>query len=122
MERERFDGADVLHLIHSRGRQLDWARLLSRFGADWRVLLSHLILFGFVYPNDRESIPANVLRTLTDRLRDEPSGPERLCRGPLLSRTQYLADTEEWGYADARLEPPGGMTKEQAAVWTDAGR
>jgi hypothetical protein len=48
MERERFDGADVAHLIRARGKQLDWGRLLERFGPHWRVLLSHQILFGFV--------------------------------------------------------------------------
>src|SRR4051812_993502 len=32
MERERFDGADVLHLIRALGPELDWHRLLARFG------------------------------------------------------------------------------------------
>src|SRR5262245_51067035 len=31
MERERFDGADVVHLIHTCGPVLDWHRLLRRF-------------------------------------------------------------------------------------------
>src|SRR5439155_16709629 len=30
-ERERFDGADVAHLIWSRGETLDWDRLVRRF-------------------------------------------------------------------------------------------
>jgi hypothetical protein len=30
-ERERFDGADVLHLIRARGPELAWDRLLMRF-------------------------------------------------------------------------------------------
>src|SRR5262245_16613281 len=42
-ERERFDGADVLHLLRETGPSLDWPRLLMRFGDYWRVLLSHLI-------------------------------------------------------------------------------
>jgi hypothetical protein len=123
MERERFDGADVNHLLRARGRQLDWDRLLARFGPHWRVLLSHLILFGFVYPDDRDSIPAALLRTLSARLHDEPApvGSVPLCRGPLLSRMQYLTDTEEWGFADPRLTPLGAMTKEQLIRWTDAG-
>src|SRR5229473_2781837 len=29
MERERFDGADVVHVIHARGRELDWRRLID---------------------------------------------------------------------------------------------
>lgn len=124
MERERFDGADVNHLLHSRGRQLDWDRLLARFGPHWRVLLAHLILFGFVYPGERDIVPASVLRDLTGRLHTEPASTETESsfQGTLLSRTQYLTDTEQWGYADARLEPLGSMTEEQVAAWTNAGR
>src|SRR5581483_1635139 len=47
MERERYDGADVAHLLRARAPELDWARLLARFDDYWRVLLSHLVLFGF---------------------------------------------------------------------------
>jgi hypothetical protein len=124
MERERFDGADVIHLLRARGRQLDWDRLLARFGPHWCILLSHLVLFNFVYPDDRESVPAGVLHALVERLQHEPhgAGAGPLCQGTLLSRTQYLVDTEEWGYADPRLAPPGPMTEEQVARWTDAGR
>src|SRR5262249_35523233 len=56
-ERERFDGADVLHLLREQGPTLDWPRLLMRFGDYWRLLLSHLIMFGFVYPDRRQNIP-----------------------------------------------------------------
>lgn len=123
MERERFDGADVNHLLRARGRQLDWDRLLARFGDHWRVLLSHLILFGFVYPDEKDMIPEEVLHSLTRRLREEPGGDQErlLCQGTLLSRMQYLADTEEWGYTDPRLAL-GTMTEEQLIRWTDAGR
>src|SRR5262249_50329766 len=44
MERERYDGADVAHLLLACGARLDWQRLLARFGRHWRVLLSHLVL------------------------------------------------------------------------------
>jgi hypothetical protein len=125
MERERFDGADVLHLLRVRGRSLDWDRLLARFGPHWRLLLSHLVLFGFVYPGEYEAVPEGLLRELAERLvRERPAPPpEGVCGGPLLSRVQYLPDTEEWGYTDARLYSQGGrMTAEQVERWTDAGR
>jgi len=68
-ERERFDGADVNHLLREVGPSLDWPRLLMRFGDYWRVLLSHLIMFGFVYPDKRQNIPAWVTDELLRRLR-----------------------------------------------------
>src|SRR6516225_6094453 len=67
-ERERFDGADVLHLLRENGPALDWPRLLMRFGDYWRILLSHLIMFGFVYPDRRQNIPAWVMEELIRRL------------------------------------------------------
>jgi hypothetical protein len=123
MERERFDGADVLHMLRACGRDLDWDRLLARFGPDWRVLLSHLILFGYAYPAEASHIPAEVMRDLLDRLRHEPMPPtpaEPVCQGTLLSRAEYLIDVQQWGYRDARLAPLGQMSAEEITVWTDA--
>jgi hypothetical protein len=123
MERERFDGADVLHLLRARGKDLDWRRLLARFGPHWRILLSHLVLVGFVYPQEAGCVPAEVLGTLLDRLNDLPPAPSPgpVCLGTLLSRTQYRVDVEEWGYQDARLPPLGKITPEQIEAWTEAG-
>ncbi|MBI4397139.1 MAG: nucleotidyltransferase [Elusimicrobia bacterium] len=125
MERERFDGADVMHIIHSWGGRLDWAHLMHRFGSHWRVLLFHLVLFGFVYPAEQTKIPKNVMRDMIKRLQEESEHPpmdERVCRGTLLSRAQYLPDTEDWKYKDARLQPRGNMSQEQVAMWTQAYR
>jgi hypothetical protein len=125
MERERYDGADVAHLLLHRAQDLDWDRLLERFGPHWRVLLTHLLLFGFIYPGERGSIPTRVWDLLLDRLAQEgPPKPaeEKLCRGTLLSRGQYLLDVEERGYRDARLEPLGKMSAGDIAQWSDAAR
>ncbi|OWW18628.1 nucleotidyltransferase [Noviherbaspirillum denitrificans] len=123
MERERFDGADIIHLIHARGERLDWQRLLHRFGPHWRVLLSHLVLFGFAYPAARHRVPAAVMDELTERLRMETSSasPEHsICLGTLLSREQYLKDIEQEGLQDGRVTPLGNMTPEDTAIWTQA--
>lgn len=118
-ERERFDGADVLHLLRAQGATLDWPRLLRRFGPHWEVLLSHLILFGFVFPHDQDCVPAAVRASLLDRLGAprEPA-PARLCRGTLLSREQYLVDVEQRGDVDARTEPYGRLSAEELVPWT----
>src|SRR3954467_3615447 len=49
MERERYDGADVSHLILAMGERLDWKRLLDRFGVHWRGVLAPLLLFCFIF-------------------------------------------------------------------------
>lgn len=123
-ERERYDGADVLHLLRAAASTLDWDRLLERFGPHWRVLLSYLVLLGFVYPGERQRIPTPVLEGLLTRLGEEartaPADP-RLCGGPLLSRLQYLTDLRAWGYLDARARPHGRMGPADLDRWTEAG-
>jgi hypothetical protein len=121
MERERFDGADVAHVLHAAGRSLNWRRLIDRYGKYWRALYAHLILFGFIYPSDRDTIPSWVMSELASRLAVETSEPppaERICYGTIISRQQYLVDVTKWGYKDARLQPIGTMNKEEIAHWT----
>jgi hypothetical protein len=120
-ERERYDGADVAHLLRETGPSLDWPRLLMRFGDYWRVLLSHLILFGFVYPDRRQNIPEWVMTELLRRLGvSRPNLQNDVCYGTLLSREQYLHDLHQLKYRDSREEPCGTMTAEQIELWTRA--
>ena len=119
-ERERFDGADVLHLFRSLAPTLAWARLLMRFGEHWRVLLSHIILFGFVYPDQRDSVPPWVTDELMRRLEQDRSvRSEHVCYGTLLSRAQYRFDIERLLYEDARLRPRGPMTPGEMKIWAE---
>jgi hypothetical protein len=123
MERERFDGADVAHMFRHCSGLLNWERLVRRFDANWRVLLSHLILFGFIYPGERALIPSAVIKDLIGRLSaelDVPTRDSKVCQGTLLSRAQYLVDVDDWGYEDARITPRGTMSEEQIAEWTAA--
>lgn len=123
MERERYDGNDVAHLLHARAADLDWARLMRRFEPQWRVLLVHLVLFGFIYPARRDTVPSWVRQELTRRLQGEDeAGPPatRVCQGTLLSRAQYLVDVEKWGYEDARTAAAIPMTPADIAHWTKA--
>lgn len=124
MERERFDGADIAHLLQANAERLDWAGLLERFGPHWRVLLSHLTMFGYIYPGERQRVPRWVMETLLERLAAETKQPPALdphvCAGTLLSREQYLYDVEQLGYVDGRLTPASTMTPQDVAQWTQA--
>jgi hypothetical protein len=104
LERERYDGADVNHLVRAFGEELDWDRLLFRFDRYWEVLLSHLFLFRFVYPGERCKVPDRVMQALLARAGEElgTDHPRPLCRGNLASRVQYRHDLEQLGYEDGR--------------------
>ncbi|MDB5221160.1 MAG: hypothetical protein JWO86_9087 [Myxococcaceae bacterium] len=121
MERERFDGADIYHLIAANGDTLNWKRLLDRVGENWRVLLGHLVFYSFVYPRERRKVPPWVMEQLLARQAAERE-PEDVpvCNGTLLSREQYLFDIQERGYSDARVPPFGNVPAAEIEHWTDA--
>lgn len=106
-ERERYDGADIQHLLLWCAEGLDWKHLLDRMRPHPEVLLAHLLLFRFSYPGDRDKVPGWVLDELLALSRRPALASEkRLCRGTLLSGQQYQVDLAE-GYRDARpLEVP----------------
>src|SRR5438552_15422825 len=122
MERERFDGADIAHILVSCADKLDWQHLIQRFGPDFRVLLSHLVLFGYIYPTEQDRIPKTGMEDVIARLRKAApaGGQERLGRGTLLLRKAYMVDVHEWGLLDARLERRVHMDSEDIAHWTKA--
>jgi hypothetical protein len=107
-ERHRQDTADVAHLILCLGHQLDWDRLLATTGEHWPLLLSHLMLFRYVYPGYRQQVPERILRELLRRAEDEAETPpdegegRDLTRGTLISRFSFAIDVNEWGFRDLR--------------------
>jgi hypothetical protein len=119
MERERFDGADIMHILRSRAESLDWNRLLERFGSHWPLLYTYLIFFHFVYPSDARTLPSAVLEDLAARMSEMRANPrdDRICQGTLVSRAQYLLDIGQYGYSDSRLSS-GNMSPEDVIFWT----
>lgn len=106
MSRHRYDGNEVAYLLHVWGEQIDWERLRWRFGEHWQVLLIHLILFRYIFPGKQLVIPGTLMDELTGRLaadvRNPPEVDPGLCRGPLVSLTDYEIALREWDYLDAR--------------------
>ncbi|MGE0759039.1 MAG: nucleotidyltransferase [Pirellulaceae bacterium] len=126
MERHRYDGSDVVHLLHYYCESLDWDRLLRRFGEYWPVLLSALVLYRFAFPTDKPRRADKILQSLLHRMEENLNGPPAarqptvpLCRGTLLSLLDYLPAIDEWGYRDARLVPWGNLTSHDIALWTN---
>ncbi len=103
LDRTKYDGADINHLILKKGKELDWKKILTRMEAYWEILLTHVLNFRFVYPSERELIPKWLIEELINRVEHQLSAPtpkEKVCRGTSISRTQYIIDVEEWGFYD----------------------
>lgn len=102
-DRARYEGPDVMHLLLRCGKTLDWNRLMMRMEVHWELLLSYLILFRFVYPSERETIPKWLLTELLARTQQQfslPTPKDKVCRGPMLSRFHYQIDIKDWGFHD----------------------
>lgn len=107
-KRDRFDGADVAHLIRCAGGEIDWDRVLHGMGSDHRTLLLwHLVLFDYVYPIHSDHLPRDLMRELfEDRMRPASDGRRPApFRGTLLDERAFAIDVEDWGYPDARRSP-----------------
>jgi hypothetical protein len=107
MERDRFDGPDIQHLVLAADGALDGDRLLARFGVHWRVLLAHVVLFDYAFPSKRGLLPDALRATLMDRAANAGDAVEvedgrDLCYGTFLSRHQYVRDVEDGSFIDAR--------------------
>jgi hypothetical protein len=101
--RERYDGADIVHVMLKEHETIDWRRLLTYMEQYWEVLLVHILNFRFVYPTERHRVPQWLMDELMERLRLQDGLPvpqTRICRGRMFSRADYLIDVQEWGFAD----------------------
>jgi len=100
--RERYDGADINHILLKQGKNLDWKRLLFRMDPHWHLLLAQLLSFQFVYPSEyHDIIPKWLFDELISRAQEQydlPPAFEKVCRGPMIDQTQYSMDIKEWDY------------------------
>jgi hypothetical protein len=123
-DRNRFDGADIAHLILRRGKEINWNRLVRRFRGHEGVLLGHLMFFSYIYPGHADHVPQPVMDELFEAARSARGGiaPTRddLCKGTYLSWDQYAHDVDKAGFADARVKPAGPLTKEEVVHFTVA--
>jgi len=100
--RERFDGADIVHVIHGTQGRLDWDRVLSIVGEHWMIVLWAMILFQYTYPAHCNYIPRKVWDDLLGRLRGELDSPNPRAhfRGSLIDENMFAIDVHEWGMAN----------------------
>lgn len=126
-ERHRYDLGDTVHLILSSDGQLDWDRLLRKAGEHWPLLLTHLILFRYVYPEFADYVPDALMQELLQRQVADlgrQGSRELVTRGPLISLFSFRIDVKEWGFRDLRqaavaraLQNPVVQSIVRSPVW-----
>jgi nucleotidyltransferase DUF2204 len=104
--RERFDGADIAHVIYGTKGKIDWDRILAIVGEHWEMLLWSLLLFRYVYPAHTEYVPFSLWNDLLTRymaLIAKPDSGARF-RGSLIDEKMFAIDVKEWGMDDVLSE------------------
>jgi hypothetical protein len=105
--RDRFDGADILHIIRALQGEVDWRRVTELLEGDEEIILWHLVLFAFTYPMHRDWLPRELMERAFARLRTAPDGAgARAFHGMVLDPASFRVDVAEWGYRDAGAQPP----------------
>ena len=96
--RERFDGADICHVIYGTRGRFDWQRLLGIMGEHWEVLLWALMLFHYIYPAHANYVPSEIWDDLLGRFQRElRDGSRAPFRGSLIDENMFAIDVYEWG-------------------------
>lgn len=95
--RERFDGADIAHVVYAAGNSMDWNRLISLVGDHWQMLLWALTLFHYVYPSSK-AVPMLIWDELLTKLRADLDNPDEKAqfRGSLIDEKMFAIDIREW--------------------------
>jgi hypothetical protein len=104
--RERFDGADIAHVIYGTHGSFDWRRELELVGEHWEMLLWSLILFRYVYPAQSHYVPAEIWCELLRRfeVKIQNPNPEARFRGSLVDDNMFAIDVNEWQLPDLLAE------------------
>ncbi|HXB21610.1 MAG TPA: nucleotidyltransferase [Candidatus Solibacter sp.] len=104
--RERFDGADICHVVFGTKGRLDWQRLLHLIGEHWEMLLWCLVLYQYAYPAYGGYVPRAIWDELLQRFRVELEHPNQgiQFRGNLIDDKMFAIDVTEWGKRDILKE------------------
>jgi len=97
--RERFDGADICHIIHGTKGNFEWNHLMHLVGEHWELLFWYLILYHYTYPADSDYVPREVWNELLQRFAVELRHPniDMQFRGSLIDDKMFAIDVAEWG-------------------------
>ena len=97
---DRFDGANIVHLIRCVKGRIDWQRILTHLKDNQEILLWYLLFFDFVYPSHSDYLPQELMVKLFEKIRENWSRPKRpgAFRGMLLDPLAFAVDCKAWNY------------------------
>jgi hypothetical protein len=106
LRRERFDGADIAHIIYRTKGQLKWERILELACEHWEIVLFALLLFRYAYPAHTDYVPAPLWQDLLSRYmhvvqHPDPNAP---FRGSLVDENIFSIDLKDWGLENLLTE------------------
>jgi hypothetical protein len=67
--RDRFDGGDISTVIRALGPQMNWTRVEALMRDPFEVLLLQLVHFFYVFPQETQVVPRDLVARLLARLR-----------------------------------------------------
>ncbi|MBV9340216.1 MAG: nucleotidyltransferase [Acidobacteria bacterium] len=130
IRKERFDGADIAHVIYRTRGKLDWPRVLELAGEHWEILLWALILYRYVYPAHTDFVPTSLWQDLLARYLQLVGRPAVAAafRGSLVDENMFAIDVKEWGlenllesYRRRQLDKLAGGTTGQPGIAGEGG-
>ena len=106
VRRERFDGADIAHIIYRMRGNIAWDRVLELAGEHWEMVLLALVLFRYTYPAHTHYVPATLWQDLLGRYMHEVQHPDPNARfrGSLVDDNMFSIDIKDWGLDDIESE------------------
>jgi hypothetical protein len=99
MGRYRFDGADMMHILHAAAEKVDWDRLAEGAGEHVGLLLAYLHMYRWGYPGWKDRVPDHVLDRYAQLARERPSTFGEF-RALLVDIQSFQVDVEDWGMPD----------------------
>jgi predicted nucleotidyltransferase len=118
IRRERFDGADIAHIIYRTQGKLEWARVLQLAGEHWEIVLWALILFRYVYPAHSDYVPAALWQELLARYAELVRHPDPTApfRGSLVDDNIFSIDLKDWGLEDIESDYRARQLKKRPEI------
>jgi hypothetical protein len=98
--RHRFDGADILHMLHASAPFMDWDRLAEGAGEHVELLLAYLHMYRWGYPAWADQVPGWVLAKYGRLAAEHAERPSVPFRARLLDIPSFQADVDGWGLPD----------------------